>query len=420
MTQGRGDTAKIMIRRCGDTEKIMTRGCGDTGTRGNGKTRQSQVCFAASPCLRVSASLFSSVICFFTILFFLVSCSSGAKGKQMMPKPVPVLAAAAVLKDVPVQLTAIGNVEAYSTVEVNSRIGGQLVLVHFKEGQDVNKGDILFTIDPRPFEAALKQAEANLVRDTAQLNNARQQEQRYQELVKKGYVSQADYDQMRTNADALEATVKADKAAVENARLQLTYCFIYSPITGRTGNLLVHQGNIIKENDKTIVTINQVQPIYVSFNVPEQRLAEIKKYSAGERLKVIASFPQSDGIPLQGELTFIDNSVDRTTGTIRLKATFANSDRRLWPGQFVNVTLNLTTRPNAIVAPSQAIQTGQQGQYVFVIRSDATVEMRPVAVSMTVGSESVIDKGVAPGEQVVTDGQLRLIPGAKVEIKVAQ
>jgi multidrug efflux system membrane fusion protein len=338
----------------------------------------------------------------------------------MMPKPVPVLAAAAVLKDVPVQLTAIGNVEAYSTVEVNSRIGGQLVLVHFKEGQDVNKGDILFTIDPRPFEAALKQAEANLVRDTAQLNNARQQEQRYQELVKKGYVSQADYDQMRTNADALEATVKADKAAVENARLQLTYCFIYSPITGRTGNLLVHQGNIIKENDKTIVTINQVQPIYVSFNVPEQRLAEIKKYSAGERLKVIASFPQSDGIPLQGELTFIDNSVDRTTGTIRLKATFANSDRRLWPGQFVNVTLNLTTRPNAIVAPSQAIQTGQQGQYVFVIRSDATVEMRPVAVSMTVGSESVIDKGVAPGEQVVTDGQLRLIPGAKVEIKVAQ
>src|SRR5208337_2891304 len=238
------------------------------------------------------------------MLSVLSSCSSGANGKRVTPQVVPVLAAAAVQKDVPVRLTAIGNVEAYSTVDVNSRIGGQLVRVHFKEGHDVNKGDILFTIDPRPYEVALKQAEANLVRDTAQMDNARQQERRYQELLKKGYVSQADYDQMRTNADALEATVTADKAAVENARLQLTYCFINSPVTGRTGNLFVHQGNIIKENDKTIVTINQIQPIYVSFNIPEQSLAEIKKYSAGDRLKVIASFPQNDGIPLQGELTF--------------------------------------------------------------------------------------------------------------------
>jgi multidrug efflux system membrane fusion protein len=379
---------------------LMTRGRGDTGTRGK---RNKTLRF----------------ILLLVILSFLAACSQGAKGKQQMPNAVPVLAAVAVQKDVPVQLTAIGNVEAYSTVEVNSRIGGQLVRVHFKEGQDVNKGDILFTIDPRPFEAALKQAEANLLRDTAQMNNARQQEQRYQELVKKGYVAQADYDQMRTNADALEATVRADKAAVENARLQLTYCFIYSPITGRTGNLLVHEGNIIKENDKTIVTINQVQPIYVSFTLPEQRLPEVKKYMAGERLKVMVSYPQKNELPMQGELTFIDNTVDRMTGTIRLKGTFANNEKRLWPGQFVNVTLNLTTRPSAIVVPSQAVLVGQQGQYVFVIRRDATVEMRPVTVSMTVGSESVIEKGVASGEQVVTDGQLRLVPGTKVELKAA-
>ena len=350
------------------------------------------------------------------VLCLLTSCSSGAKEKPA-PSKVPVLAGFAVQKDVPVELTAIGNVEAYSTVEVNSRIGGQLVRVHFKEGQDVKKGDILFTIDPRPYEAALGQAEANLGRDTAQLNNARQQERRYEELVKKGYVAQADYEQMRTNADALEATVKADKAAAENARLQLIYCFIYSPITGRTGNLLVHQGTIIKENDKTIVTINQIQPVNVSFNLPEQSLPDVKKYSAGGELKVTVSFPKNEGPPLQGELTFIDNAVDKTTGTIRLKATFANNDRRLWPGQFVNVVLNLTTRHNAVVVPSQAVQTGQQGQYVFVIRRDATVEMRPVAVGMTAGSEAVIDKNIVSGEQVVTDGQLRLVPGAKVEVK---
>ena len=376
----------------------MNRGIGESGNRGKE--------FLTLVILLMGFSLLSS-------------CSSKANGKQVMPKVVPVLAAAAVQKDVPVQLTAIGNVEAYSTVDINSRIGGQLVRVHFKEGQDVNKGDILFTIDPRPYEAALRQSEANMVRDTAQMDNARQQDRRYQELLKKGYVSQADYDQMRTNADALEATVSADKAAVENARLQLTYCFIYSPVTGRTGNLFVHQGSMIKENDKTIVTINQIQPVYVSFNIPEQSLAEIKKYSAGDRLKVIASFPQNAGIPLQGELTFIDNSVDRTTGTIRLKATFANSDRLLWPGQFVNVTLNLTTRPNAIVVPSQAVQSGQQGQYVFVIRPEATVEMRPVTVGMAVGSETVIEKGIASGEKIVTDGQIRLVPGSKVEIKAS-
>jgi multidrug efflux system membrane fusion protein len=394
------------------SDKEMNRRIGESASRGKIQKPNQRIKvlhrFTLSP---IPAVLFAVL---------LASCSSAANGKHVTPQVVPVLAAGAVQKDVPVQLTAIGNVEAYSTVDVNSRIGGQLVSVHFKEGQDVNKGDILFTIDPRPYEVALKQAEANLVRDTAQMDNARQQERRYQELLKKGYVSQADYDQMRTNADALEATVRADKAAVENARLQLIYCFIYSPVTGRTGNLFVHQGNIIKENDKTIVTINQIQPIYVSFNIPEQSLAEIKKYSAGDRLKVIASFPQNDGIPLQGELTFIDNSVDRTTGTIRLKATFANSDRRLWPGQFVNVALNLTTRPNAILVPSQAVQTGQQGQYVFVIRPDATVEIRPVTVGMAVGSETVIEKGVASGEKIVTDGQLRLVSGTKVEVKRAR
>lgn len=358
------------------------------------------------------------VLCLSLSFLALCSCSSGSKGKQL-PPAAPVLAAFAVQKDVPVELTAIGNVEGYSTVEVNSRIGGQLVRVHFKEGQEVRKGDILLTIDPRPYEAALGQAEANQAKDTAQLNNARQQEKRYEELVKKGYVAQADYDQMRTNADALEATVNADKAAVQNARLQLTYCYIHSPITGRTGNYLIHEGSMIKENDKTIITINQIQPIYVSFNLPEKDLPDVKKYLAQGDLRVSVSFPQNEGPPLLGQLTFIDNAVDRTTGTIRLKATFPNDDKRLWPGQFVNVTLNLTTRRNAVVVPSPAVQAGQQGQFVFVIRRDSTAEMRPVVVAMTSGNESVIDKGVVPGEQVVTDGQLRIVPGAKVEVKSA-
>jgi len=331
---------------------------------------------------------------------------------------VPVTAGTVIQKTVPVQVRAIGNVEAYSTVSVKSQIGGQLVRVHFKEGQDVHKGDLLFTIDPRPYEAALKQAEANLAKDTAQLENARAELLRYEELIKHDYVTKQEYDQIRANAVAMEATVNAGKAVVENARLQLKYCFIYSPINGRTGYLQSDEGNLIKENaDNPIVVINQIQPIYVSFSLPEEYLAEIKKYISSGKVKVEVFTTKGKDHPEEGTLTFIDNAVDISTGTIRLKATFSNKEKRLWPGQFVDVAMTLTTQPNAIIAPSQALQTGQTGQYVFVIKNDLSVEARPVLISRTIDGEAVVEKGLQLGEKVVTDGQLQLVPGAKVEIK---
>ena len=360
--------------------------------------------------------VFPCFICFLFLLASVAACS----GKQQTPQkpPVPVIAATAVQKTVPVQLSAIGNVEAYSTVSMKSQIGGVLTRVHFREGQDVNKGDLLFTIDPRPYEAALKQAEANLAKDNAQLANARKEVQRYAELVKKGYVAQEQYDQISTNAASFEAIVNADMAVVENARLQLKYCYIYSPISGRTGNLMANEGNLIKANaDTAIVVINQVQPIYVTFSVPEQSLSEIKRYMSEGKLRVEAILSKEDENPEQGVLTFIDNAVDLATGTIKLKGTFANKGKRLWPGQFVNAVLTLTSQPDAIVVPSQAIQTGQKGQYVFVIKNDLTVEDRPLLVGRTLNNETIIEKGLQAGEKVVTDGQLRLVPGAKVQLK---
>jgi multidrug efflux system membrane fusion protein len=364
------------------------------------------------------------VLFFFSIVSIVVTVFLFACSKKSVPPPrmekVPVTAATVIQKAVPVQLRAIGNVEAYSTISVKSQIEGVLTRVHFKEGQYVNKGDILFTIDPRPYEAALKQAEANLAKDNAQLENAHKEVSRYEDLVKKGYVAQEQYDQIRTNAAALEATINADKAMVENAHLQLKYCYIYSPINGRTGNLIANEGNLIKANaDNPMVTINQIQPIYVTFSVPEQYLNEIKKYMAAMKLNVEALISKEDVMPEQGVLTFIDNTVDMATGTIKLKGTFANKGKRLWPGQFVNVLLTLTMQPNAIVIPSQAVQAGQSGVYVFVIKSDLTAESRPVVVARSLDGESVIEKGLQPGEKVVTDGQLRLVPGAKVEIKTS-
>lgn len=348
------------------------------------------------------------------VTVFLFSCSKNP-GPPPRP-PVPVTADTVIQKTVPVQIRVIGNIEAYSTVSVKSQIDGVLTHVHFREGQDVKKGDLLFTIDPRPYEAALRQAEANLAKDTAQLENARVEVGRYEELVKKGYVAREQYDQIKTNAAALEATVNADKALVENARVQLKYCYIYSPITGRTGYLVSNQGNLIKSNaDNPIVTINQIQPIYATFSVPEQYLSEIKKYMSSGKVRadaVIAKEQTEEGV-----LTFVDNAVDVNTGTIKLRATFANKERHLWPGQFVDVVMTLTTQPNAVVVPSQAVQTGQSGQYVFVIKNDLTVESRPIIVGRSLDGETVIEKGLQSGERVVTDGQLRLVPGAKVEIK---
>jgi len=368
-----------------------------------------------SGCFRTAKAV-SGVVLVLSLITVIYSCS----GKTQPPQkpPVPVTAGTVLQKSVPVQIRAVGNVEAYSTVSVKSQIGGVLTQVHFREGQDVSKGALLFTIDPRPYEAALKQAEANLTKDTAQLENSREEVRRYAELVKKGYVAQEQYDQIRTNAAAFEATVNADKAVVENAHLQLKYCFIYSPLTGRTGSLMANQGNLIKASaDTAMVVINQIQPIYVTFSVPEQYLPEIKRYMSGGKIKVQAFITKGEDNPEEGLLTFVDNSVDPGTGTIKLKATFVNKSRRLWPGQFVDTVATLTTQPNAIVAPSSAVQTGQNGQYVFVIKADQTVESRTVAVGRTIANETVIDKGLQAGEKVVTDGQLRLVPGAKIQIK---
>ncbi len=343
--------------------------------------------------------------------------STGKSSQPGMNEAVPVSVATVAQRDVPMQLRVIGNVEAYSSVSVKSQVAGQLVGVYFNEGQEVKKGDRIFIIDPRSFEAALRQSEANLTRDIAQMKKAEVDARRYADLFKRGIVSQQDYDQNRTNFEALQSTVKADQAAVENAKVQLSYCYIYSPIDGRIGKLMVNQGNMVKENDTILVTINQTKPIYVDFYVPQQDLPDVKKYMSLEKLMVQVTIPSDKDHPVLGELTFINNRVDTNTGTILLKALFSNESESLWPGQFVNVVLTLTTQPRAVLVPSQAVQTGQEGQYVFVVKSDLTVESRPVIVGGNPDQEVIIVKGLQPGERVVTDGQLRLAPGVKVEIK---
>lgn len=359
-------------------------------------------------------------ILLFMLLLALVACSA-KKEKPATKPPVPVKAAKAVQKSVPVQIRVIGNVEAFNTVEIKAQVNGQVAKVHFTEGDDVRKGAMLFTIDPRPFEAALRQAEAALARDRAQAKFAREQAARYGSLLKDGIVTQDQYDQLAANADALDAAIAADRAAVDNARIMLGYCSIRSPIDGRTGNLAVKAGNLVKANDvPVLVTINQVNPIYATFTVPEKELSGIKKYMAAGKLTVDALIPDDPKGAERGTISFLDNSVDTTTGTIKLKGTFANSGRRLWPGQFVNVVLTLTTIPDAVVIPSQAIQTGQQGEFVFVVKGDASVDSRPVVTGETLDSNTVITSGVSPGETVVTDGQLQLVPGARVTLKPEQ
>jgi multidrug efflux system membrane fusion protein len=350
-------------------------------------------------------------------------------------------------RDVPLQIEVIGNVEAYSTIAVKAQVGGEITQVHFREGDYVKASDLLFTIDPRPLnamlneveanlskdEAALGQAEANLVRDTAQQKYAQSQADRYGRLFQSGIVSRDQAEQMRSNADALAAAVKADEAAVrsahavivatkatvDNARLQLGYTTIRTPIDGRTGNIMVKQGNIVAANTVDLTTINQVEPIYVTFSVPEAQLPDIKGYMAAGKLAVTAR-PQADATAQeQGVLTFVDNAVDATTGTIKLKGTFPNTGHKLWPGVFVRVTLRLTTQPNAVVVPNQAVQTGQEGPFVFVVKADRSVESRQVTTGSRVDQDIVIANGLQSGETVVTEGQIRLAPGIKVQIRDA-
>lgn len=346
-------------------------------------------------------------------------CSEGKSEAPKVLPPVPVTVAQVVRRDVPVELKAIGNVEAYSTVSIKSRIGGELLKVHFQEGQEVSKGDLLFTIDPRPYEAALAEARARLAKDAALLKKARQDAERYASLIQKQVVSQEQYDQVKANLASLEATVKADEAAVENAKLQLSYCYIYAPISGRTGSLLANAGNLIKASDdtKSMVVIRQIQPIYVAFSVPEQYLPKIKERWTRGKLPVKVSLPNTGGQKLEGELTFMENTVDPATGTILLKATFANRDKTLWPGQFVDVVVELDKQPDALLIPSHAVQTGQQGPYVFVVDAGNVAEMRLVRLGRSVGQESVVEQGLQEGDRVVTEGQIRLVPGAKVEVK---
>jgi len=330
---------------------------------------------------------------------------------------IPVSVATVEQQTVPFRIRAIGNVEAYSIVALKARVDGQIVEVNFNEGQEVKKGAVLFKIDPRPFEATLRQAEANLMRDTAQKDQARSQERRYQELLQKNFVSKEAYAQIRTSAETAEAVALGSKAAVENAKLQLEYCTIRSPIDGFVGKVMLQIGNMVKANDtNSLVIINQVRPIYVNFAVPEQHLSLIRSLMAKGKLSVEARPPDSDKAAAAGTLSFVDNAVDTTTGTIRLKALFPNADNTLWPGQFVNADLKLYDQKDVLVVPTQAVQTGPNGQFVFVVKADMTVEVRAVEVERNDGADALIRKGLRKGEQIVITGQLRLAPGTRVSI----
>ncbi len=316
----------------------------------------------------------------------------------------------------PVQLTAIGNVGGY-TVSVEAQVAGELLDVHFKEGDFVHKGQLLFTIDPRPYEAALAQVQATLMRDKAVAANSRAQAQRLAKLLSDGVVSPSDADASTSAAAAAEATVAANEAALKTAQVNLEYCKIYSPMDGRTGAVLVKPGNLVKVADVPIVVIKRLSPIPVDFTVPQEYLPDVKKYLAARPLRVEATVPNSSGRPEVGKLVFVDNAIDTTTGTIRVRALFDNSSNALWPGLYVNTLMTLAEQSNATVIPSQAITAGQQGSFVYVVQADGTVAPRAVASSRSVEGQAVIDKGLKPGETVVTDGQVRLVPGARVQIK---
>ena len=368
----------------------------------------------------------------------------GGRGRGEGGAPVPVVVAKVAQKDVPIEIQVIGNVEAYSTITIKAQVGGQLTKVYFGEGDLVKKGDRLFTIDPRPYQAqisqieanierdkaVLKQSQANLERDTAQQKYAEDQALRYKKLFDQGVMSREQADQLRSSADSMAQSLSADRAAIEssraqinadqagleNAKVMLSYTDIRSPIDGKTGNLMVKQGNVVPANTTDLIAINEIQPIYVTFSVPEANLSDIKRYMSGGKLPVSVTTQEAEPVKESGFLTFVDNNVDATTGTIKLKGTFSNPDRKLWPGQFVHVSLRLTTQQNAMVVPNQAVQTGQDGTYVYVV-SDGKAEFRPVKTGVRVEQELVIASGLQPGETVVTEGQLRLAPGSRVQLR---
>jgi multidrug efflux system membrane fusion protein len=366
-----------------------------------------------------SSSLIVPFILFITALIF-ISVTTGCSKKTEPPKGRPtalVVTAAATQQDVPLQIKAIGTIEASESVSIRTQISGELTKVAFREGQDVQQGALLFQLDPRNYQAAIRKAEATLARDLVIMENARKDYLRYSQLVKDGIVTQEQTEGYRTKAESAAADVAADQASVDSAREQLAYCTINSPISGRLGVLAVDRGNVVKANDTVLVTINKFTPINAAFTVPEKLLPEIKRYLTAGKVVVEAELPGTAPKTEKGLLSFIDNTVDATTGTIRIKAVFDNSGKQLWPGQFVKLSIILGTKNNAVVVPSQAVQTGQTGQFVFVVKADETAEIRPVVGGSVVKGMTVIEKGLQPGEHVVIDGQMRVIPGGKVEVK---
>jgi membrane fusion protein, multidrug efflux system len=347
------------------------------------------------------------------------AASNEKAGRGVGGAPVPVTVAKAELRIVPQELSAIGTVMASSTVSIRAEVTGVLMKVHFRKGQNVNQGDVLFTIDPRPFEATLKQAQATLARDKFLSRNAHIELKREADLLEKKISSQSDYDKRQADADAIDAQAQADEAAVDNARLQVEHCTIASPLSGRTGDLLVDQGNLVKSGDQALVCIAEVRPIRVSFAIPQGVLPAVKKAMTAGKLGVRALLPREESDPETGELTFVDNSVDKTTGTIQLQATFPNERERLWPGLFVNVSLVLSTDPDAIVVPAKAVQNGQKGKYVFVVGADGNAEYRAVTIRQSTADIAVVAKGVERGETVITDGHLRVLQGKPVVIKTS-
>jgi multidrug efflux system membrane fusion protein len=379
----------------------------------------------------------------FGLLAFQSACSSSGKEQPKPVAAVPVTVTKVVAKEMPVEINAIGNVQTVVGVSVRSQVTGRVLKVNFKEGDNVKKGQLLFTIDSRPFDEAVKEAQANLqhdisgvaqaqavlAKDTAQAKYASTEANRYNVLMKEGVVSKEQAEQFKANADAYAATLDADassietaraqvrqsQAAVDNAKVQLSYCQIRSPIDGRTGSSIVTEGNLVSTSDSTpLVTINQVSPIYATFTVPEKYLPDVQKYASSGNLKVLARLDANTS--RVGLLSSFDNQVSQSTGTLQLKASFQNDDNLLWPGRFVNIILTLTNQAGAIVVPVQSVQTSQQGQFIYVVKADQTVEMRKITLDRTIGDEAVISSGLGAGETIITDGQLRATPGAKVQI----
>ena len=346
----------------------------------------------------------------------LAGCAKQQAAPPARP-PTPVTIAKALQKTMPVEVTAVGNVEAISTISIRAQVAGEVQEIRFKEGDFVKKGQVLLVIDPRPYEAALAQAKASLARDKATGAYNRAQAQRYKTLFDQGVASAEQLESLVSAADAADATVNADEAAIKTAELNLEYCTITSPLDGRTGTVMVKPGNLVKVADVPIVVINQVNPIYVNFTVPQQYWPDIKENVDRRALRVAATIPQDSGRPVDGTLTFVDNIVDSTTGTIHLRGTFENSQNRLWPGLYVNVLLTLSEQPNATVVQAHSIVNTQNGSYVYVVKPNNTVEQRTVVPNRTVENETVVDKGLQPGEVIVLDGQINLVPGAQIEIK---